>query len=107
MDEKTKYRNELKELFKNYGLHRAIRSDSLNNLVDEINTYYKERETPVDEVVKQLVESHEEHLKEQLDGWVKYLTTVRNNMPNNTDRALGAVEGFDKAIQILKDVGER
>ena len=109
-----KYRNDLKELFKNYGLHRAIRSNSLNNLVDEINIYYQERETPVDKVIKELDEFHEEHLKEQLTGWIKYLDSeykkLVKNPPEgdgNTAYGKGVIKGFGMVIQKLKDVTER
>ena len=101
------YRNALKELFKKYTLHKCIRLSVLNGLLDEINVYYQSKETSYDDAIKKLHEFHEQHLKEQLEGWIKHLTTVRSNMANNKDRNMGAVEGFDKVIQILKDVAER
>lgn len=106
-DNRNEYRNPMKELFKKYGIHRAIRLNILNDLLDEINTYYTDKKIPVDKTITELKEFHEKHLKEQLVGWVNYLTSVRNNMDNSTDRAMGAVDGFEKAIQILKDIGEK
>ena len=96
------YRNNLKELFKKYGIHRALRSNTLNDLVDEINTYYlKERENYVTN------KFHEQQLKEQLNGWVKYLTEEKEKLNTETDYEIGIKDGFEKFIQKLKDVTER
>ncbi len=113
-DTRNEYRNPMKELFKKYGIHRAIRSDTLNDLIDEVNTYYQEREVPTDKVVEELTKSHEAHLKEQLTGWITYLSgeyeKIVKNPPEgdgNTAYGKGVIRGFEIVIQHLKDVAER
>ena len=113
-DERTIYRNTLKELFKKYGIHRAIRSSTLNDLIDEVNTYYKEKETPADKAMEELGKFHEAHLKEQLNGWITYLNgeykKIVKNPPEgdgNTAYGKGVIRGFEIVIQHLKDVAER
>lgn len=99
-DTRNEYRNPMKELFKKYGIHRAIRSNTLNDLIDEVNTYYQEKEIPVDKAI-------EKYLKEQLSGWIKYLETQKLKLNSDSEHNQGIIEGFCKVIQLLKDVAER
>ncbi len=104
-DTRNEYRNPMKKLYKKYGIHRAIRSDTLNDLIDEVNAYYKKKETPVDKTVKELKEFHEKDLKQQLDGWVKYLEAEKDKLPKgDSDYHKGVKNGFAKVIEKLKDV---
>ena len=96
------YRNNLKELFKKYGIHRALRSNTLNDLIDEINVYYLEGQG--NRVTSKF---HEQNLKEQLNGWVKYLTEEKEKLNPETDYEIGVKDGFEKFIEKLKDVSER
>ena len=114
MNKVIKYRNDLKELFKKYGIHRAIRSNTLNDLIDEVNVYYQEKETPVNKTIQKLEKFHEQHLKEQLTGWIDYLNNeyekVVKNPPEgdgNTAYGKGVIRGFEIVIQHLKDVTKR
>ena len=97
-----KYRNTLKELFKKYGIHRALRSNTLNDLVDEINEYYTTSESNTI-----TSEQHKQHLKEQLNGWVKYLETEKLKLNSDSEHNQGIIEGFCTVIQLLKDIAER
>ncbi len=95
-----KYRNTMKELFKKYSIHRALRLNTLNDLIDEINTYYvgKQGDTIT-------VEFHEQHLKDQLNGWIKYLESEKQKLPkDDSDYHKGIKNGFAKVIDKLKDV---
>lgn len=96
------YRNNLKELFKKYGIHRALRSNTLNDLIDEINDHYT---TGKGNTITS--EQQEQHLKEQLNGWVKYLTEEKEKLNPETDYEIGVKDGFEKLIEKLKDVSER
>jgi len=107
-DTRNEYRNPMKKLFKKYGIHRAIRSDTLNDLIDEVNTYYQEKETSVDKAVKELDKFHEQHLREQLTGWIEYLTNEKDKIVvDDSDYNAGIRDGFEKFLQALKDVAER
>ncbi len=102
MDKVTKYRNDLKELFKKYGIHRALRSNILNDLVDEINKYHIENEG--DCVTS---EFHEQHLREQLSGWINYLEIQKLKLNSDSEHNQGIIEGFCIVIQLLKDTNEK
>lgn len=95
-----KYRNDLKTVFMKYGMHRAIRSNTLNDLIDEINQYYTTNNPPTEE-------SHEAHLTEQLNGWVKHLESEKDKLKGDSDYHKGVKNGFAKVIEKLKDVTKR
>ncbi len=98
-----KYRNAMKELFKKYSIHRVLRLNTLNDLINEINKYYVEEQS---ETVT--AECHEKHLKEQLDGWIKYLETEKEKLPKgDSDYHKGVKNGFAKVIDKLKDVSKK
>lgn len=113
------YRNALKELFIKYGIHRALRSNTLNDLVDEINDHYikiidVEKQKNVDAKTNISKKFHEKHLKEQLNGWIKYLTNEQTKVAKNplegdgnTAYGKGVVKGFEIVIQKLKDTNEK
>ena len=107
IDERTIYRNAIKKIFQKYGMQRNISLNHLNDLIDEVNTYYDNKETAHDKAVKELGEIHKEQLKEQLNGWVDHLTKIRNSMNDETDTGKLILEGFDVSLKILKDVAER
>ena len=96
------YRNNLKELFKKYGIHRALRSNTLNDLVDEIDEYYTTGEGNTI-----TSEQHEQHLKEQLNGWVNYLEIQKLKLNSDSEHNQGIIEGFCIVIQLLKDTNEK
>ena len=65
-DERTIYRNDIKKIFQKYGMQRNIRINHLNDLIDEVNTYYDNKETDQDQVVKKLSEVHKQQLEKEL-----------------------------------------
>lgn len=93
------YRIRIKGILRKFSLHKVCRQQMLNDLCDEINVYYTE------EVVAS--KSHEKQLKEQLDGLVNYLTDVRNEMDNKSHYGVVLIEGFDLALQQLKDIANK
>ena len=106
------YRNALKELFIKYTLHKCIRLNSLNNLLDEINDYYVKiinikKQKNVEAKIMISKQFHDKHLKEQLNGWIKYLDSKANKLVGDSERDKGILIGYTEVIQLLKDTNKK
>jgi hypothetical protein len=91
----TEKRNKIIEIFRKFSLQRAVRKKMLHDLIEEINDYY--------ETTHVTKEFHEQHLKEQLNGWINHLNELRQNIGGSSDYSNGFKDGINRVITELKN----
>lgn len=90
----TKVKNDIIEIFRKFSMHKAMRKKMFHDLIGEINDYY---------IVNYVTnEFHEQHLKEQLNGWATHLTELKNSINTNSDYTKGFVDGINRSITELE-----
>lgn len=91
----TEKRNKIIAIFQKFSLQKAVRKKMLYDLIDEINKHYEDTYVTT--------EFHEQHLKEQLDGWINRLNELRQKMGGSSDYSNGFKDGINKSISELKN----